>query len=180
MEIQGENVVGFCGFGVGGHLKCDQLGRSQVKKTHPNHGGCHCPMAAMVPYPQNCRIQQLANMLCDKSMLLKLDNIIVFTIYQLFKARRIIAVPCLCIFRLQMMETRDLKWLNEQNRVIEADWDFQDHGLPRNELVVPFARKATIALFYWGFNHGAHAMVTLWYNYESSNQDAHGTAYVGI
>ncbi len=40
-------------------------------------------MAAMVPYPRHCYIQQLANMLCDKSMLLKLENIIVFTIYLL-------------------------------------------------------------------------------------------------
>jgi hypothetical protein len=34
--------------------------------------------------PQHRRIQQLANMLRDKSMLLKLENIIVFTIYELF------------------------------------------------------------------------------------------------
>jgi hypothetical protein len=53
------------------------------KKTHSNHGGHHCPMAAMVPFPRHCRIQQLANMLHDKSMLLKLENIIVFTIYLL-------------------------------------------------------------------------------------------------
>jgi hypothetical protein len=37
-------------------------------------------MAAMVPSPQHCLIQQLANMLRNKSMLLKLENIIVFTI----------------------------------------------------------------------------------------------------
>jgi hypothetical protein len=38
-------------------------------------------MAAMVPSSQHCHIQQLANMLQDKSMSLKLENIIVFTIY---------------------------------------------------------------------------------------------------
>ena len=53
--------------------------------THPNHGGRHCPMAAMVPSPWHHPIQQLANMLHDKSMLLKLENIFVFfTIYELF------------------------------------------------------------------------------------------------
>jgi hypothetical protein len=40
-------------------------------------------MAAMKPSPRHCRIQQLANMLRDKSMSLKLENIIVFTVYLL-------------------------------------------------------------------------------------------------
>jgi hypothetical protein len=61
-----------------------QLSRRKIgKETHPNHGSRHCPMAAMVPSPWHSRIQQLANMLHDKSMLLKLDNIIVFTMYLL-------------------------------------------------------------------------------------------------
>ncbi len=61
-----------------------QLARRKLgKKTHPNHGGSHCPIAAMVPYPRHRRIQQLANMMHDKSMTLKLDNIIVFTVYLL-------------------------------------------------------------------------------------------------
>jgi hypothetical protein len=54
-----------------------------AKKTHPNHGGHHCPMVAMVPSPRHCHIQQLANMLRNKSMLSKLENIIVFTMYLL-------------------------------------------------------------------------------------------------
>jgi hypothetical protein len=40
-------------------------------------------MAAMVPSPQHRCIQQLTNMLRDKSMSLKLENIIVFTVYLL-------------------------------------------------------------------------------------------------
>jgi hypothetical protein len=40
-------------------------------------------MAAMVPSFPHRRIQQLANMLRNKSMLLKLENIIVFTMYLL-------------------------------------------------------------------------------------------------
>jgi hypothetical protein len=59
-----------------------QLARRKLgKKTHPNHGGRHRPMAAMVLFSQHRHIQQFANMLRDKSMLLKLENIIVFTIY---------------------------------------------------------------------------------------------------
>jgi hypothetical protein len=34
-------------------------------------------MDVMVPSPQHHKIQQSANMLCDKSMLLKLENYIV-------------------------------------------------------------------------------------------------------
>jgi hypothetical protein len=48
------------------------MDRQLAKNTHPNHGGRHCPMAAMVPSPRHCHIQQLANMLRDKSMSLKL------------------------------------------------------------------------------------------------------------
>jgi hypothetical protein len=40
-------------------------------------------MAAMVPSPWHHRIQQLANMLRNKSMSLKLENIIVFSMYLL-------------------------------------------------------------------------------------------------
>jgi hypothetical protein len=38
-------------------------------------------MTAMVPSPWHCCIQQLANKLRNKSMLLKIENIIVFTMY---------------------------------------------------------------------------------------------------
>jgi hypothetical protein len=41
-------------------------------------------MAAMVPSHQHCCIKQLANMLRNKSMVLKLEKNIVFTIYELF------------------------------------------------------------------------------------------------
>ena len=49
-------------------------------KTHPNHGGRRRPTAAMVPPPRRRRTQQSANMLRDKSMSLKLENIIVYII----------------------------------------------------------------------------------------------------
>jgi hypothetical protein len=57
------------------------VARRKLLKTHPNHGGRHCPMAAMVPSPRHQ--QQSANMLRDKNMLLRLENIIVFTMYLL-------------------------------------------------------------------------------------------------
>ncbi len=85
------------------------------KKINPNHGGCHCPMAAMVPSPQHCCIQQLANMLHDKSMLLKLENIIIFTTYYscYFKARRIVDVPCMGVCGLR-------QWA--ASRVLYSPW----------------------------------------------------------
>jgi hypothetical protein len=61
-----------------------QLARPNLgKKTHSNHGSRRCPMATMVPSPRHCHIQHLANMLRNKSVLLKLDNIIVVTMYLL-------------------------------------------------------------------------------------------------
>jgi hypothetical protein len=80
-----EQWLVFGWFGGWGTLDT-QLARWKLgkKHTHPNHGGRHRPMAAMVPSPWHQPIQQLANMLRDKSMSLKLENIIVFTIYQLF------------------------------------------------------------------------------------------------
>jgi hypothetical protein len=61
---------------------------------------------AMVPSPHHRHIQQLANMLRNKSLLLKLENIIALL-------SCIVDALCLCVFRLQMMETRDPNWLNQ-------------------------------------------------------------------
>jgi hypothetical protein len=47
-------------------------------------------MVAMVPSSWHCHMQQLPNMLRDKSMLLKLENIIVFTFISYLKAQRIV------------------------------------------------------------------------------------------
>jgi hypothetical protein len=52
-------------------------------------------MPAMVPSPRHRRMQQLANMLRDKSMLLKLENIIVFAMYLLAILRHdASSMPC--------------------------------------------------------------------------------------
>ncbi len=58
-----------------------QLARQKQSRKKPNHGGHHCPTDAMVPSLQHRRIQHLANMLHNKSMLYKLENIIVFIIF---------------------------------------------------------------------------------------------------
>ncbi len=70
-------------FGGSGTSDTQLAKRKLAKKTHPNRGGRHCPMAAMVPSPRHRRIQQLANMLGNKSMTIKLENFIVFTMYLL-------------------------------------------------------------------------------------------------
>ena len=71
----------FVGFGVGGRLTRDKLGESLVRTTHPHHGGRRRHTAAMVPRARRRRTQQSANMMRDNSMSLKLEDIIVFTIY---------------------------------------------------------------------------------------------------
>jgi hypothetical protein len=81
-----------------------QLARQKLgKKTHPNHGSRHCHTAAMVPFPRHQHIQQLANMLRDKPMLLKLENNIDFTMYLLafFKAQHIVDAPSLSVCGLR-------------------------------------------------------------------------------
>ena len=63
--------------GVDAQLTRRKLG----KKIHPDHGGRQRPTAAMVTPPRRQVIRQSSNTMCDKSMSLKLENIIVFTIY---------------------------------------------------------------------------------------------------
>ncbi len=69
------------------------------KKTHPNRGCHHCLMAAMVPSPGHCRMQQLANMLCNRCMLLKLEKFFTFSIHysSYSKARHIVNLGCQCV-----------------------------------------------------------------------------------
>jgi hypothetical protein len=72
-----------------------RLARQKLgKKTHPNHGGRNFPMAAMVPSPRHHYIHESANMLRDKSMLLKQENIIIFTIYLLAILRHDASLTC--------------------------------------------------------------------------------------
>jgi hypothetical protein len=67
-----------------------------VRKTHPQHGGCRRLTAAMVPRPRRRCAQQSANMMRNNSMSLKLEDIIVFTIFvSSVKARRVVDALCL-------------------------------------------------------------------------------------
>ncbi len=69
-----------------------------AKKTHPNHDGCCCPMAAMVPSPRHCCIQQLANMLRNKSVIKIREYYCFYYVFiSYFKAQRIIGAPCLSV-----------------------------------------------------------------------------------
>ncbi len=63
------------GRGTGG----DDSYNRQVS-TSINHGGRHCPMAAMGPHFQLLRIQQSANILCDRNTLLKLEITIIINV----------------------------------------------------------------------------------------------------
>ena len=63
--------------GVDAQLTRRKLG----KKIHPDHGGRQRPTAAMVTPPRRRVIRRSSIMMRDKSMSLKLENIIVFTIY---------------------------------------------------------------------------------------------------
>jgi hypothetical protein len=59
-----------------------QLTRRKLgKKIHPDHGGRQRPTATIVTPPWRRVIRQSSNTMCDKSMSLKLEKIIVFTIY---------------------------------------------------------------------------------------------------
>lgn len=63
-----------------------QLTRRKLgKKIHPDHGGRQRPTAAMMTPLQRRVVRQSSNTMCDKSMSLKLEIIIIFTIYLLFK-----------------------------------------------------------------------------------------------
>ncbi len=48
--------------------------------TSINHGGRHCPMAAMGPHSQLLSIQQSVNILCNRTTLLKLEITIIINV----------------------------------------------------------------------------------------------------
>ncbi len=72
------------GYWVDRHLTQMYLGKGWLKlgeiHTHANHGNSRPPMAAMVPHSRHRGIQQSADMLRNRSTLLKLEKKILFTI----------------------------------------------------------------------------------------------------
>ncbi len=103
--IWGRTVVAFWWF-WGWETSDTRLARQKLgKKTHPNHGGRHRHMAAMVPPPRRRCIHQSANILCDKSMSLKLKNIIVLLLFISYvKSRRIVDTLCRCACVCQLRQ----------------------------------------------------------------------------
>ena len=84
-----------------------QLARQNLgKKTHPNHCGRYCPMAAMVPSSWNRRIQQLANMLRDKSVVKNREYCCFYYVFiSYLKTQRIVNAPCLIVCGLRGSES---------------------------------------------------------------------------
>ncbi len=76
-----------------------QLARWKLaKKTSPNHDGCHCPMAAMVPSSRHHHIQQLAIMLRQVCVIKTRKYYCLYYVFiSYFKAQCIVDAPCLCV-----------------------------------------------------------------------------------
>jgi hypothetical protein len=68
--LRGGSGGGIGGRGTGG----DDSYNKQIL-TSIDHGGHRCPMAAMGPHSQLLSIQQSANILCDRTMSLKLEKL---------------------------------------------------------------------------------------------------------
>jgi hypothetical protein len=72
------------GYWIGGHLTQMYSGKSYLKpgkkQTHANHGSRHPPTTAMVRHSWCQGIQQSADMLRNRSTLLKLEKKIFITI----------------------------------------------------------------------------------------------------
>ena len=90
---------------LSGRTPDTQLARCKlVKKTHPNHGGRRRPTAAMVPRPRRRRTQQSANMISDKSVLFKVEDVIFLLFISYVMARHVIEASstrrvCVCLLR---------------------------------------------------------------------------------
>jgi hypothetical protein len=62
--------------GAGGEVFCSMQFLALI-----NHGGCRRPTAAMKPHSRLLSIQQSANILCDRLVLLKLEKTIIINVY---------------------------------------------------------------------------------------------------
>jgi hypothetical protein len=83
-------------------------GTSDTRLARQKLGKKNTPQSWWPPLPygrhgallRHCRIDQLANMLHDNLMSLKLENIIVFLLISYFKAQHIVTTPCLHVCKL--------------------------------------------------------------------------------
>jgi hypothetical protein len=65
---------------IGGRGTVGDDSYNRQVRTSNDHGGCHCPMAAMGPHSRLLSIQQSANILCDRTTLLKLEITIIINV----------------------------------------------------------------------------------------------------
>ena len=92
----GWTVLGFCWF-LSGRTPDTWLARCNlVKQTHLDHGGCRHPAAAIVPRPWRRRTQQSVNMMRDKSVSLKLEDVIFLLFISYVKALRVVSMFACC------------------------------------------------------------------------------------
>ncbi len=64
------------GMGAGGEVFCSMQFLASI-----DHGGRRCPMAAMKLHSGFLSIQQSANILCNRLVLLKLEKTIIINVY---------------------------------------------------------------------------------------------------
>ncbi len=64
------------GMGEGGEVFCSMRFLALI-----NHGSQCCPTTAMKPHSRLLSIQQSANILCDRLVLLKLEKTIIINVY---------------------------------------------------------------------------------------------------
>jgi hypothetical protein len=86
--------------------------------TSTNHGGCRRPMAAMGPHSRLLSIQQSANILWNRSTLLKLEKLsfVIFISYT-SKAQRIGKSWCLFVAGLDHCTADAEHWRRQQRHI---------------------------------------------------------------
>jgi hypothetical protein len=73
-------VHGGGGGKIGGRRTGDDDPYNRQIRTLIDHGSRHCPMASMGPHSWLLSIQQSANILCNRTMLLKLEISIIINV----------------------------------------------------------------------------------------------------
>jgi hypothetical protein len=66
---------------IGGIGPGEEFSYMMGLRASMDHEGCHHPTATMGPRFQGQSIQQSANILCNSSTLLKLENILIINVY---------------------------------------------------------------------------------------------------
>jgi hypothetical protein len=76
-------MLGGGGGKLGGVRPGDEVSYTMQFCTSINDGGHRCHMTAMGPHSRLLSIQQSANILCDRLVLLKLEKTIIINVYLL-------------------------------------------------------------------------------------------------